>query len=231
MQLIAPDVLAASHGLSVGAAGMLALIGLMLWACGWRWHRFWVVFGMTLLAGVIGLNAGESTGGRQVMVVGILVAVAAGMLALELAKILSFITGGVAGWVAAQTVFPQAQELWVVFLSGGLLGVVLYQLWTMLITSFLGVLLTWHAGFLLAESLAKIDAMNLVAKHSAALNGGVIAVSVLGVLVQVRTARETRPDTDSDDEDTSAEESKLSLDQGTRSNTWWRWMAVNKKAA
>ena len=56
------------------------------------------------------------------MVVGVLLAVTAGMLALELARILAFLTGGVAAWAGAQTVLPQAQELWAVFLSGGLLG-------------------------------------------------------------------------------------------------------------
>jgi hypothetical protein len=111
------------------------------------------------------------------------------MLALELAKVLAFVTGGVAAWAAAQAVFPQVQELWAVFLSGGLIGVVLYQLWTMLTTSFLGVLVTWHAGFALAEQFAKgFDAAKWVGDHAAALNGGVAAVAVLGVLVQKLTA-------------------------------------------
>ena len=188
MQLILPDVLTAARGLSPGAAGFLLLVGLLLWAVGWRWHRFWVVFGITLAAGLIGLTAGQSAGG-QVMVVGVLLAVAAGMLALELAKILAFVTGGAAAWAAAQGVFPQVQELWAVFLSGGLIGVVLYQLWTMLTTSFLGVLVTWHAAFVLAEQFAKgFDAAKWVGDHAAALNGGVAVVALLGVFVQKLTA-------------------------------------------
>ena len=180
MQLILPDVLTAARGLSPGAAGFLLLVGVLLWAVGWRWHRFWVVFGITLAAGLIGLTAGQSAGG-QVMVVGVLLAVAAGMLALELAKILAFVTGGAAAWAAAQAVFPQVQELWAVFLSGGLIGVVLYQLWTMLTTSFLGVLVGWHAAFVLAEQFAKkFDAAKWVGDHAAALNGAVVAVTLLG---------------------------------------------------
>ena len=35
----------------------------------------------------------------------------------------------------AQAVMPEAHELWAVFLCGGLVGVVLYRLWTMLATS------------------------------------------------------------------------------------------------
>ena len=191
MHLIDPDVLAAGRGLSFGAAGFALLVGLLLWALGWRWHRFWVVFGITLAAGLVGLTAGKSAGG-SVLIVGVLLAVAAGMLALELARILSFVTGGAAAWIAAQTVLPQVQELWAVFLSGGLVGVVLYQLWTMLLTSLIGVLITWHAGFVVLGQLFNFDADKWATDHTAALNGGVIAVAVIGVLVQRRTSR-TKP--------------------------------------
>ncbi|OWK42978.1 hypothetical protein [Fimbriiglobus ruber] len=187
MQFIVPDVLSAARGLSFGATGFLALVGLLLWAVGWRWHRFWVVFGITLSAGVLGLGAGQAAGG-QVMVVGVLVAVSAGMLALELAKVLSFATGGTAAWVAAQAVLPQAHELWAVFMAGGLIGVVLYRLWTMLCTSFVGVVVAWHALITAVDQLAPFNAPTWVGDHAAALNGGVVAVTLLGVLVQVKTS-------------------------------------------
>lgn len=185
MQLIAPDVLAAGRGLSYGACGFLLLVGTCLWALGWRWHRFWIVFGLTLGAGLFGLSAGRA-GGGQVMVVGVLLAIAGGLLALELARFLAFLTGGVAAWAGAQAVLPQAQELWAVFLSGGLLGVVLYQLWTMLITSLIGVLVTWHTALILMEPLARLDVVDVSTKHAVALNGGVIAATLIGVLIQSR---------------------------------------------
>ncbi len=188
MQLIQGDILAAGNGLSFGAAGFLVFVGLLLWAVGWRWHRFWVVFGITLTAGLVGLGAGRAAGGHQVMVVGVLLAVSAGMLALELAKVIAFATGGVAAWVATQTVFPQVQELWVIFLGGGLLGVVLYKLWTMLTTSLLGVLVSWHGTLLIAQEVTKSDLSSWVNAHAVALNGGVVAVTILGVAVQTWTA-------------------------------------------
>ena len=58
----------------------------------------------------------------------------------ELAKILAFVAGGVGAWLAVQWVLPQAQELWAVFLCGGLFGVLLYRLWTMMLTSLAGTL-------------------------------------------------------------------------------------------
>jgi len=195
MQLIQPDIVAAGRGLSVGAAGFLVFVGLSLWAMGWRWHRFWVVFGVTLTAGLLGLGAGRAAGGHQVMVVGVLLAVSAGMLALELAKVISFATGGVAAWVATQAVFPQVQELWAIFLAGGLVGVVLYKLWTMLTTSLLGVLVTWHGLLLVAQEVSQSDLSSWVAAHAVALNGGVVAVTILGVFVQTRTEAPEEPAT------------------------------------
>jgi hypothetical protein len=92
----------------------------------------------------------------------------------------------VAAWAGAQALLPQAQELWAVFLSGGLLGVVLYQLWTMLTTSLIGVLVTWHTALILLEPLARLDVVALAARHAVALNGGVVAATLVGVLVQSR---------------------------------------------
>src|SRR4051812_20983835 len=97
MQLIAPDILAEARGMTGAMTGTIWVLGFALWLFGWRWHRFWIVAGITLAAGLIGLNAGRTTGGTQVMAVGILLAVAAGLLALELAKVLAFVAGGGGG--------------------------------------------------------------------------------------------------------------------------------------
>jgi hypothetical protein len=236
MQLIAPDILATARGLSAGATAFLLLVGLLLWAAGWRWHRFWVVFGLTLGAGIIGLTAGHASGGQQVLVVGVLLAVSVGMLALELARILAFVTGGAAAWVAAQAILPQAQELWAVFLCGGLLGVVLYRLWTMLTTSFLGVLLSAHAGLLLGEAVAKFDAGPWVAEHTAALNGGVIILTLMGILVQVWTspaAEEKKPaeeDNDADKEKNPKKAAVVEVEPEPRSGWWWRVLPGRRAA-
>jgi hypothetical protein len=188
MQLIVPDVLADAKGLSAGAAGFGLLIGLLLWAFGWRWHRFWVVFGVTLTAGLIGLNAGQAAGG-QVLAVGVLLAVAAGMLALELARVLAFAAGGVAAWVAIQSMLPGARELWAVFIAGGLLGLLLYRFWVMLLTSFTGVVLAGHAALALGQSLMGIDSVAFATTNAAALSGGVLAAALVGVFVQHRIGK------------------------------------------
>ncbi len=206
MQLIAPDILAEARGMTGAMAGTITVLGFALWLFGWRWHRFWVVAGITLAAGLIGLNAGRTTGGTQVMAIGILVAVSAGLLALELAKVLAFVAGGCGAWLAVQWVLPQAQELWAVFFCGGLFGLLLYRLWTMLLTSLMGVLLAGHAGTLLIEQFWGINAGDWVTQNVAALNGVVVGFVVLGVLIQAVSTRDPEQATELDKEDEESTE-------------------------
>ncbi|VTT99390.1 unnamed protein product [Gemmataceae bacterium] len=189
MHLIAPDVLAEARGLTPAAAGSLCVLGVALWLFGWRWHRFWIVAGVTLGAGLCGLHAGRFVGGPQLLTVGVLLAVAAGMLALELARVFAFAAAGCAAWLGALWVFPQAQELWAVFLSAGLFGLILYRVWTMLLTSLAGAWLAGHAGLLVLEPLLPFDAVAWVASHQAAVNGGTIGCVVLGVVLQALLTR------------------------------------------
>jgi hypothetical protein len=208
MQLISPDVLTASTGLSLGASGFAFFVGLLLWTCGWRWHKFWVVFGMTTAAGLVGLSAGQAAGG-QVLVLGVLLAFAGGVMALEVAKILAFVAGGFGAWLAIQSVLPQAHEMWAVFLSGGLFGVLLYKLWTMLMTSFLGVLLAGHAAFAILIEAGSITP-KFAAEHAFAINGAIVVLTLVGAIVQAIVARQAVSEEPVDDE---------SSDAG--SSSWW----------
>jgi hypothetical protein len=201
MQLIAPDIIAEARGLTGAMSGTLCVLGFALWLFGWRWHRFWIVAGITLAAGLLGLNAGRSAGGTQIMAVGILLAVAAGMMALELAKVFAFVAGGCGAWLAVQWVFPQAQELWAVFLSGGLFGLLMYRVWTMLLTSLAGVLLACHAGLLLLEQAFSFDAVGWVAANQAAMNGLAVGLTVLGILLQAVASPEEEAEAKKEEKD------------------------------
>ena len=227
MQLIAPDILAEGRGLTGAMAGTACVLGVALWLFGWRWHRFWVVAGITLGAGLIGLNAGRVAGG-QVLAIGILLAVGAGMMALELAKVIAFIAGGIGAWLAVQWVLPQAQELWAVFLSGGLLGLMLYRLWTMLLTSLMGTLLAAHAGILLFEKLLRFDSVEWAARNMVALNGVTVGVIILGILLQAVAApdpEEAKPDKKKDHKkkgDKHDDEAKGDHGEKEEKSPWWK---------
>ncbi len=232
MQLVAPDILAEARGLSTAMLGTLAALGLALWLFGWRWHRFWVVAGITLAAGLIGLNAARPAG-VQVIAVGILLAVAAGMMALELAKVVAFVAGGIGAWLAVQWVLPQAQELWAVFLSGGLLGLLLYRVWTMLLTSLMGTLLALHASLLLLEPALSFDAVSWAGANNAALNGVAVGIIILGILLQVVATPEDASESVAKPEDKDKDEPHIELDEPVeRPANWWkRLLPSTRKAA
>lgn len=183
MHLIAPEVLTEAHGLSPVLSGIGVALGLLVWLCGWRWHRFWVVVAVTLIGGLIGLQAGKSSGGH-ILAMGVLLAVSAGLLALELARVFAFLAAGSAVWMASSAIFPNGQELWVGFLIGGLLGVMLYRFWTMLLTSFVGVILCWHSLLCLLERFIAFDAAGFAAANARVLTGAGLAVTALGVVGQ-----------------------------------------------
>jgi hypothetical protein len=240
MQLIAPDILAEARGLTGAMAGTICILGMALWLFGWRWHRFWIVAGISLAAGLLGLNAGRAAGGTQIMAAGILLAVAAGMMALELAKVFAFVAGGCGAWLAAQWVFPQAQELWAVFLSGGLFGLLLYKLWTMLLTSLAGVLLGGHAGLLLLEPLLASDAAAWAAARQPAANGVAIGLTVLGILLQALADRGRAGGNEPEKEPRVAkkppkkpepEPEESEPEPGEKPTPWWRRLVTSRKAA
>ena len=183
MHLIAPDILAEARGLSVGVLATGAAIGLLLWLFGWRWHRFWTVVAVTVAGGLYGLATGHA-GGGHVLAMGLLLAVSAGLLALELARLFAFAAGGTAVWLAAAALFPNAHELGVFFLAGGLAGILFYRLWTMALTSFVGTLLAGHAGLVLVATLTPFDAIEWAGHNAIGLSVAVGLVSLLGLAAQ-----------------------------------------------
>lgn len=237
MQLIHPDILAEAKGLSIGAAGFATLVGALLWGLGWRWHRFWIVFGITLSAGLIGLNSGQAAGG-QVLVVGILLALAAGMMALEMARVLAFVAGGVVAWIAIQTILPAAREMWAVFLCGGLLGLLLYRLWTMVLTSCIGSLLTVYGVTILIAVAFQVDVVTYAQKNTTSLNFVVGLLAFAGVGLQHYISKIDRENAEASESDATiipivAEEAESkNSDKGKEmiAMTWWKKITTRKAA-
>jgi hypothetical protein len=188
MRLVAPDILAELRGLSAVLCGVGMGLGFMVWVLGWRAHRFWIVMATTVLAGIFGLFS-LRTPGVQPMVVGLLLAITAGTLALPLAKVLAFAAGGSAGWMLARSVAPAWEEPLISFFAGGLTGVLLFRFWMMTLTSLAGTLIMGYAGLCLADRLGKVDAVTLAEKSSALLNWVCVGVGLLGLVVQYLVER------------------------------------------
>jgi MFS family permease len=183
VQLLAPDILSEGRGLSLAVSSAGLVVGVLLWVFGWRCHRFWIVLAATVCAGVWGM-ACCPVQGAQPLVVGLLVAVAAGALALSLVHAVLFAAGGVTLWVLIHAATPTWADPVVCVVAGGLMALVLMRFWTMLLTSFSGALLMGYSALLLADQLGKLDAAAWAQRHGAVLNWSVAGVALVGWVVQ-----------------------------------------------
>jgi hypothetical protein len=183
MQLIAPDILEEAQGLSTAVSGTALLVGFLLWLLGWRGHRFWIVLATTICAGIMGLYAGPAYGSHAV-VAGVLLAVAAGALALALVRVVAFAGAGISAWLVVRSLVPAWDEPIVFILVGGLIGLLLFRLWTMALTSLGGTLLMMYSGLCLAKALGNVDVVDLATKQGILLSGTCGGIALLGLIVQ-----------------------------------------------
>jgi MFS family permease len=183
MQLVAPDLLADARELSpeVVAAGLG--LGLLLWLFGWWGHRFWIVLGATLAGGIAGL-ASSPDHGAQPLVAGLLAAVAAGVLALALVRVLAFVAGGLAASVVIHAFAPAWDQPLLSLLVGGLVGVFLFRLGTMVLTSTAGTLLLTYCALSLLDRLGTLNAVAWADASAPLLNWLCGSGAILGVLAQ-----------------------------------------------
>jgi hypothetical protein len=189
MQLIAPDMLVEANGLTIPFAVAGIILGLMLWVLGWHWHRFWIVAATTVAAGLYGLNSHQAIGPRM-LAAGLLLAIAAGMLAVDLSRFLAFAAGGLGAWLVVHKVLPAFQEPLICMLCGGLLGLLLYRLQLMLFFSLVGTLVAAHSVLLLIEQLASgFNAAEWAGANYFSANIGVGAAALAGLVIQGRLAR------------------------------------------
>jgi hypothetical protein len=220
MQLVAPDVLEAGVGLSPIVCGVGLVVGVLLWCFGGLGHRFWVVLGGTLIAGVVGLRYGKHLGMEYPLVAGLLLAVSVGSLALALFRILLFVASGFAVAWLTSVIFPSWEEQIACFLAGGLLGIALYRLCVTTLASFGGTLLMVYSGLCLA-GLFKVDVVELARKNEALCNWGIAALTVVGMLVQflIQRRRGAPELIESEEEEESKSKKKEKKDE----KSWFGW--------
>jgi len=235
MRLLAPDLLADARELSVGVvAGGLAL-GLALWLYGWRGHRFWVVLSATFAGGVGGLVS-SSAYAVQPLVAGLLAAVAAGVLALALVRVLAFLTGGLCACLLMHAVAPSWDQPLVSMLVGGLLGVYLFRLGMMVLTSFLGTLLIGYCALCLLERFGTLKSVPWAETNAVLLNWLCGSGAILGVLTQFllerrrsrkkRDAEEKTRQKAAEDEEKKKAKAAVAAKKG-----WFSWASGKKRRA
>jgi hypothetical protein len=157
MVFVAPDILADACGLSLGLMLLAVPVGLLLWILGWWSHRFWVVMVTTVLAGVYGLQAGSSLPAPPIFGA-VLLALAAGVLALNVVRLVAFAAGGVTGLLLMQVVYPSLNQPLIAFLVSGLVCLALFRPFMMALTSLAGAVLLVSVSLMLLNYYAVVDA-------------------------------------------------------------------------
>ena len=189
MSIIDPEIIQELVGLSLGLCIAGTVVGFLLWLTGWWFHRFWIVLATTAVAGILGLVSG-TVQGLQPLIAAVLLAIAAGVLALALIRLVAFAAGGAVLCLAMQKLAP---GLWteplIPFLGGGLLALYLFRLWTMTMTSFTGTVLTGYFGLCLANHFGKLDAVSIATQKPELLNLGCAVFTLLGLLAQFLVER------------------------------------------
>ena len=183
MQFLDPDILRDVCALSPALLITALIMGGVLWLWGWRTHRFWVVLLMTVLAGIHGLYEGSAFRDHP-LVASLLLAIAAGLLALSLVRLLAFAAGGLAGLLAVQALGPGWNQHLLVFVACGLVGLFLFRLWMMALTSFTGTLLIACCGLALMNRAGKIDAVAWTEQGAVMVNWLCGLGTGLGLIVQ-----------------------------------------------
>lgn len=201
MTIIATDILGDLCGLSLGLIIAIVPIGLLLWLAGWWSHRFWIVLATTVLAGVFGLL--EATSWRvQPIVVAVLLAIAAGVLALAFVRVITFAAGGIASIYLVQFLFPSWNQPVICFLVGGLLCLLLFRWYFMALTSFLGGTLLAYGTLALLHYHEAIDAIGWADNNATLLTILCGLLTIIGFITQFlfdsRRARCENEDEDGD---------------------------------
>jgi hypothetical protein len=188
MTLVDPDILTEARDLSLVVLGATYLVGILLWLLGGWGHRFCIVLLTTLFGGIGGLYLGPPFG-MQPLVAGLMLAVAAGALALSLVRVGVFLLSGLTLFWIAWKMAPGWEEPLACFLAGGLLGIILFRVWIMGLASLAGTLLMTYALLCLIGRLGKADVVTWTTNNGPLLNWSIAAVTVLGIMMQALIQR------------------------------------------
>jgi hypothetical protein len=151
MQVLSPDVFADLLELPLAALGIIAALGAAIALIGWRWHRFWLTITVSLISGLIGIRQAPVWGIEQPIMAGVLLATAAGCLALSLARVGMFLAYGLTIWYAMKRFAPPYAIPAICICAGGLFSVLFYRFCVALLTAAFGSLLLCYGGLAFAQ--------------------------------------------------------------------------------
>lgn len=192
MQLLSPDVLADVLELPAAALLVMVGLGLALALTGWRWHRFWLTISVSMISGVVGLRQATAWGIEQPVLAGVLLAAAAGCLALSLARVGLFLAYGLVTWYAMKRMAPPYAIPAICICLGGLFSVLFYRFCVVLLTSVVGSLLLAYGGMAYAQQLNWFPMLNWLKDQPLAAHAGFAGLSGFTLFLQLYFWRRAR---------------------------------------
>jgi hypothetical protein len=238
MELIDSDILADVRQLSAILPILGVLAGLVLWLAGWWTHRFWVVLGLTVLGGIAGLQHAAELH-AQPLLAALGVAIAAGILALTLIRLLAFLAGGFAGLVLVHALSPAWDQPLFAFLFGALLGLFLFRFWMMVLTSATGVLLVAYGALALLANWTTLDAIAWCDGHRLVVHvvlglvvGGGLLVQLMCDWLSNRKPKVVKDAGKKDKPEKKEEKKEEKKDKPPPEPSWWsRGLAAFRRAS
>jgi hypothetical protein len=185
VQLIAPEIVAEVGRLSRSGVFAGFALGLAIWATGWMRRTFWVSLAVTVGFGLFGLQIGREAGTHP-LVTALLLGISAGALAVELGRLIAFVSGGLATAITIQTFVPSFPEPLLAYLAGGLACVVMYKVWMLAVFGFVGSMTLAYTGLVLAAMFLRLDVMTLTKTKAPIVTGAVLVATLLSMVFQSR---------------------------------------------
>jgi hypothetical protein len=228
MSILLPEILVEARGLSPAVLIAGLAIGLVLWLGGWWSYRFWAVLGTTVIAGVFGLYEAPLLH-MQPLLASVLLAIAAGLLALSLMRLAAFAAGGCTCLVLVHMLFPSVHAPMICFLAGGILAILLFRLWMILLTSAAGTLLIFHCGLGLFGLLGNVDPGVWARSQETGLTWACGLIALLGWVIQFFLTRR-RPASSLQEEGEEEPAQWIPPPPPKKKETLWSWLPFRRAA-
>lgn len=192
MEILSPEVVTDILELPLPALLAMMGAGLLLSITGWKWHRFWLTMCVSLIAGLIGMRQSTAWGISQPVVTGVLLAAAAGCLALSLSRVALFLAYGLTCWYAMKRMSPVYAIPAICICAGGLFSVVFYRFCVVLLTSTIGSVVLCYGAVAYVEQQKWYAALNWLKEQSLAAHAALAGVTLVALLIQLAISRKNK---------------------------------------
>jgi hypothetical protein len=226
--MINVEVLQAARGMSVAMLSTWLALGLAVWLFGWRWHRFWITSAAVIAAAAITWQCGNIWTQTPPVIAVIVVALAAAVVAVELARLVVFVLGGAILLYLTSQHLPEFHDTWLAFPLGGLVAVLLFRLGWIIITSLLGTLIATHAILLLVEPIATFDSVQWSRDNSLSIHIGMCIWIIVGITGQIWMNRRVDRLESSESYEATHIPVLIPVQNHPSSSLWNKWFSKNQ---